>query len=407
MTVNVQRHDGKVSPSGWPVIYALLVILTFTSGLSFYNHTVIIDAFAAKQAFNVSSVSFAVTLFFLAAGFGGLAVSKLIEHFDPRISFCLGALLSSAALASLSIVDSIFWLYLVYILFGIGFSASALIPATTLVTQWFTKKRAVALSVASTGLSLGGVIITPASKALVENYGFDTSAIIMGIAYLIGVIPATLIWIKPAPRHDSEFSYDKKQMQSENNIAFKRSVASTKFWGISIAYIFLMMAQVGGIAHQVGLAREQVAEEYIKYILAILPWTSIIGRLIGGWLLDQFSIRVFAIYMMVIQIGSLSLLAFNSNAVTLCLGLAAFGTSVGNLLMLHPLLIADNFDSRAYNKLFSVSNLMSSWGTASGPTVVGLAYTFSGDDYGMAYAAIAAAGVIGLGCFLSVSKQTN
>ena len=63
--------------------------------------------------------------------------------------------------------------------------------------------------------------------------------------------------------------------------------------------------------------------------VAILPVASIVGRLIGGWLIDRMSIRVFAIGIMVLQAVSLTLLASGANVLTLCLGLAMFGASVG------------------------------------------------------------------------------
>ena len=61
-----------------------------------------------------------------------------------------------------------------YATFAVGFAASGLVPATTVVTRWFHVKRAVALSVASTGLSVGGIVITPFAKRFIDEYGLAT-----------------------------------------------------------------------------------------------------------------------------------------------------------------------------------------------------------------------------------------
>ncbi|MFT7295239.1 MAG: hypothetical protein ACI87Q_003100, partial [Pseudohongiellaceae bacterium] len=37
---------------GWKVAFALLGILTFTSGLSFYNHSIYLNALATNPAFD-------------------------------------------------------------------------------------------------------------------------------------------------------------------------------------------------------------------------------------------------------------------------------------------------------------------------------------------------------------------
>ena len=162
-----------------------------------------------------------------------------------------------------------------------------------------------------------------------------------------------------------------------------------------------MLAQVGGIAHQYGLAREQLDDAQTALVVAILPVASIVGRLIGGWVVERGSIKVFAVCMMLLQAGSLSMLASGFSVVTLCAGLFLFGASVGNLLMLQPLILAEAFGAREYARIFSVSNLMSSMGTAIGPALLGFVYVASDNRYMTPYLLASAAGCVGLMLFLS------
>ncbi len=406
---------------GWKIVIAIMALLTFTSGLSFYNHAIYLNALAAKPNFNVQTASLAVSLFFLSGGIAGLWVAKWVQEYDPRICISIGAVISCFSLSSLAFVQQVWQLYIAYIFFGVGFSASSLIPATTLVTRWFRRRRAMALSIASTGLSLGGVVLTPLCVLLVESLSFEVAAPLMGILYILAVIPIAWIWLRASPElmglqidgatdqpDTSEISTVTTAAETKNaapldlqqtamdGISFKQARATRFFWGISISYIFLMMAQVGGIAHQYGLAREMLSESQTAIAVAILPIASIVGRLIGGWLVDQMSIRLFAICMMILQAASLSLLAVGVNVFTLCLGLALFGATVGNLLMLQPLLIAEAFGIREYARIFAVANLMSSWGTAAGPALLGFAYAANANLYNLPYAIAASAGAAGL-----------
>jgi len=406
----------------------LLAMLTFATGLSFYNHAVILNALAQQPAFSVQSASFAVSLFFLSGGVAGLWVAKWVNDYDPRYCISFGALICATSLASLALVSTVWQLYLLYLVFGVGFSASNLIPATTLVTRWFHKKRAMALSIASTGLSLGGVLVTPICALLVESLGLSRAAPIMGLMYLLGVVPVSLFWLRPSPESvgllpDGEPSHDNgtpdtllsqdvrsketnRQVAEQSSarllpgVSFRDARRGRLFWAISISYIFLMMAQVGGISHQYGLARESLSEAQTALAVAILPIASIVGRLAGGWIIEQMSIRSFAIGMMILQVISLALLSGGFSPVSLCLGLASFGITVGNLLMLQPLLLAEAFGVREYPRIFAVSNFMSSWGTASGPAVLGLVYAASSNVYGAAYLVAGAAGLAGLMLFL-------
>ena len=401
---------------GWKIVAALLFLLTFTSGLSFYNHAIYLNALATQSNFDVSTASTAVSIFFLTGGVMGLFVARWVQEYDPRICITAGAIISFVSLSLLAYVSTVWQLFFIYALFGTGFSASSLIPATTLVTKWFHRRRAMALSVASTGLSLGGVILTPLSAVMVESLGFKIAAPLIGVIFLVGVVPVAWMYLRESPESmglhvdgdlpesiDESVTSDPPQV-IEGGITFKEARRRKFFWGVSLAYIFLMAAQVGGIAHQYGLARELLTEAETAIAVAILPVFSIIGRLLGGWIADRVSIRKFAISMMILQAASLSLLAGGFGIFTLFLGLAAFGATVGNLLMLQPLLIADAFGVKDYARIFSVSNLMSSWGTAMGPGVLGFVYATSGSLYQLPYFVAAGAGALGIVLFLMGGK---
>ena len=399
---------------GWKIVAAIFVLLTFTSGLSFYNHAIYLNALAEQPAFTVSIASSAVSIFFFTGGITGLFVAKWVQEYDPRICISVGALLSFLSLSVLAYVTTTWQLFLVYGLFGAGFSASSLIPATTLVTKWFRRRRAMALSISSTGLSLGGVILTPLSILMVESLGFEIAAPLIGVIYLLGVIPVAWMFLRVSPESmgllpdgeklNSQSADEEPRDNDEGGLYFRDVIRGRFFWGVSLAYIFIMAAQVGGIAHQYGLVREQLSEAETAIAVAILPVFSIIGRLAGGWIVDQMSIRKFAIIMMILQASSLSLLSTGFSVTTLCIGLAVFGASVGNLLMLQPLLIAEAFGVKDYARIFSVSNLMSSWGTAMGPAVLGFVYAANTNLYQLPYMVAAISGALGVGLFLAGGK---
>jgi len=421
----MSQEHAKTLYYGWKIVAAILFTLTFSSGLSFYNHSIYLNALAATPAFTVESASIAVSLFFFCGGIAGLLVAKWVQNYDPRYCLTGGAVISASALASLSFVSTVPQLYAVYCIFGMGFSASSLIPATTIVARWFKRRRAMALSIASTGLSLGGVILTPLCVLLVEKLSFQIAAPIMGIIYLVGVIPVSWIWLRPSPEsmglkidgdavdgeltdqdssagkpienaEKSEGKHSSGSAPIEDGLSFRQARLTRFFWGIAPAYVFLLMAQVGGIAHQYGLARETLTESQTALAVAILPVMSIVGRLLGGWIVDKVAIRQFALFIMALQISALVLLASGAGVWGLCIGLALFGCTVGNLLMLQPLLIAEAFGLREYARIFSVANLMSSWGTAAGPAVMGYVFALNNEHYSGAYLFAAAAGGLGL-----------
>src|SRR5256884_2068542 len=156
---------------GWYVVYAIGLVLMTTSGLAFYNLSVLLDAFVAERGFPVALPSGATASFFIASGAGGVFAAQLMDRMDARVIMIFGACVSAIALGSLSLLLWPWQLYAFHLLFGFCYGFCGLVPATTVVARWFEARRALALSIASTGLSLGGVLMAPLSAFLIQHFG--------------------------------------------------------------------------------------------------------------------------------------------------------------------------------------------------------------------------------------------
>ena len=104
---------------GWKIVAALFVILTFTSGLGFYNHSVILTALSSEVGFPLATVSGAVSVFFFVSGISGLIIGSLLEKYDVRVIIAFGSVLASMSLGAMGYVSETWQLYFLYVLFGI------------------------------------------------------------------------------------------------------------------------------------------------------------------------------------------------------------------------------------------------------------------------------------------------
>ncbi len=387
---------------GWKVVGALFVMLMFSSGFGFYNHSVIIQVLVKETDFAVTTASLAVTFFFLMSGVSGLVIAPLLEKYDVRLIVGFGALVSSGSLVALGYVSTLVELFIVYGLFGIGFSASGLLPSTTLVARWFETSRAKALSIASTGLSVGGVILTPFSAYVLDVLPRGTAFPGLGILYLVCVLPIAVIILRSYPGDIDQHADGAVGVSTLglSGIDAADAIRQHFFWGLSVSYVLTMAAQVGGITHQFGVLTERLTTGEAAWGIAIMPAFSVIGRLAGGFILAKVSTIKFTLLMMIIQSVSLLTIGVSDGIVSLYLALALFGVSVGNLLMLQPLLIAEIYGLKHYARLYSWSNLITVLGVSSGPILLGWLFGYSG-SYQLAYVvagvlAIASALLFGL-----------
>lgn len=389
---------------GWKIVAALFVVLTVSSGLGFYNQAVMMEAVVRERGFDVSSASLAVSLFFLASGLLGPPLAHVIERVDIRAIVVVGALLAAVCLAGIGSAESEAALIAWNVGFGAGFCASGLLPATTLVARWFEQRRAFALSIASTGLSVGGIVMTPASAALVGEIGIERATPWLGAVYLLGVAPLAAFILRDSPaaiglQPDGEGDARPRAAPAATG-SFGDVLRSRFFWVLGATYVFVMLAQVGGIAHQYGVVATLADERLAPWIIAVLPAFSIMGRLAGGVVIDRVSTSRFTAVMIALEVVSLALIAVADSVALLVAGLALFGATVGNLLMLQPLLIAEAFGAEHYARLFSISNLMSMLGVASGPWLMGIVLDETG-RYGDAYLLAVGAAIVALALFLT------
>ena len=104
------------------------------------------------------------------------------------------------------------------------------------------------------------------------------------------------------------------------------------------------------------------------------------------------------VFNLLVQICALLWLGLATSAEALVAGALMFGASIGNLLMLQPLLIAEAFGLRDYGRIFALANAVTMLGVAAGPLVIGLLYDFGG-GYAVAYpvaAGLSVAALLGL-----------
>lgn len=376
---------------GWFVVGGLFVILTITSGLAFYNMSVYMSALVEAKGFPVSRVSAAIAAFFVASGLGGVVAGRLLTAFDPRLTLVLGGVLGAGSLYLVGRVDALWQLFVVYLFFGVGHACCALVPSTTLVTRWFQARRSVALSIASTGLSLGGILITPASATYIERVGLAAASELFALIWLIGVIPVALLVIRQPPAPPMA---EGETATAPDGWRYDHAVRSRWFLAITGGWVLVMLAQVGAISHLFNLASVRASPATAATVVSLMASASILGRFAGGWLITRIDARKFALACMVGQCMSLSALAGAQGDVGLWLASLAFGATVGNLLMLQPLLLAELFGGRDYSRIYGLSQLLSTLGVASGPALLGLLFDVNGrylEAFGLAAGASAVA----------------
>ena len=357
------------SPRGaWWLVVGVFLILMLSSGLGFYNLSVYLKVLG-ERGFSVGQVSMAIGVFFLVGGVVGPFIGRFLQHFDARWVIALGAVLGGGALLLLPMADNTLEIYLVYALFGVGYTSTSLIPATTLITRWFgAKQRAMAMSIASTGLSVGGALLTPLTVGLLATVAFEWVMVMVATLWCVGILVIGLLLVRSWPASLSAES----SPGSFDGIAYGEATRSRFFIASTLAFVLIMGTQVGGIAHLFNRGAEIVTDVTASLAVTTLAVMSVCGRFLGGVLVGRVPIITFTLLNLVGQTVGLTIVGFAADPAWLLGGAALFGFTIGNLLMLQPLILAEAFGVADYPRIYSMSQAVTMLGVAAGPAAMGV-----------------------------------
>ena len=368
---------------GWAVLLATGYSLMIGAGFIFYAMSVLLENIVSTTGYSVAQVSTANTIFLLTAGFAGLAVSELISRFDVRYTICAGTLVILLAFWLLPDARSLTEIYLCYVLIGLGYAMTALIPATTLVARWFIRRRALALALTQSGLSLGGVVLTPLLAGMIGEAGLAAIRGPIPVVMVIMIIPLSLLLMRPDPHllglHPDGDAVDPDATPaSQVGMSVQQALRTRFFWWSATGAIFALASQVGTIAHIYNWGLERSDAATAAATLALMAFCSLTGRLICGAFLDRINIYPFVLTLYLLQAVAMLGIAFAEGQVMVTAMTVLFGVTVGNILMSQPLLIGKAFGVKDFPRILSANQLMMNGGVAFGPILIGLMYDFGG-----------------------------
>ena len=395
---------------GWRVVAGCFFVLLVNSGLAFYGLSVYLNAFSKEQDWPLGSISFAVTIFFVVGGLFGLVAARLIARFDVRAVIISGAFICGASLAAVGQVVSQWQLYIAYALFAVGYALCGLVPTTTVVTRWFHQKRSVALSVASTGLSVGGIVLTPVAKRLIDDNGLSASTPWLGLVFVAATVPVTLLLVRPDPVADG-FAPDGERLAvgasppAPTGTTYPDAVSSRFYRAVTSGYVLALGAQVGGIQQLVKLVEDRTDQRTAQFSITVLAATSVVARLLGGRLVANMPMMRFTVVVAGLQAVALVGVGLSQQTMLIYASIVLFGMTIGNLLMMQPLLIAERFGVLDYPRIFGRSQAITIVGVAGGPLIVGWLYDVFG-SYQMPYVVAAAICAVGTAILSTAGPAT-
>lgn len=370
----------------WILASAFLCVFIF-SGSSVGVFSLFVKYLQTDFGWGRGEIMIAFSLLFMVMGLAAPFVGGLIDRYGVRGVIAIGAFVGGLSFASLSLMQNLWHFYSAYMVIGMAMAAIGQIPASTLVSNWFKKRRGTAIGIMSTGIGAGVLVLAPlVSGYLMPSFGWR--AVYLFLAALMWLlIPLALIVLRTKPAEmglypDGVVTLDNvietKTATSVTGLSLKMALGTSAFWLIAVSFFINGFSQLGVIQNQVPHLQD------IGYPLATasaaltaLGLGSAIGKFAFGWLCDQippkYACAISIVFLVVATIIFINVKPASPVAI-IWLYAIILGLGAGGWLPTMSMLITTNFGLTAYGAIFGMITLAQSVGGGFGPPFAGFMY---------------------------------
>jgi MFS transporter, OFA family, oxalate/formate antiporter len=353
--LKMDNSRGSIIFYGWFIAMVVFMANFMATGTGFYVFNAFMKPLVAERGWTYTQVNMTLMIGPAIGLVSQLIFGTLVVKHGPRIIMTFGPLVSGVSFIMLGRTEGLLGFYAFYILLCLGNGAMSGIVGSTVVNNWFIKKRGAAMGFATAGISLSGVILPIIALAILENSGLAAAYQWIGCGILI-MCPVSLLVIRDWPekyglRPDGE-AIEVNGTDNESlvngmqppDIKLSSLIKLQSYWNIGFAYGLILIG-VAGLMSQLSIRFEHMdyKPEKAMMMMGATALMGTFGKFAWGFLCDHIHPKkVVAMLMVFGGIGLGFVLIRGSNIATVTF-ILVFGFSMGGVLSTFPIIIAHYF----------------------------------------------------------------
>ena len=371
---------------GWWVVVATSLIHFWGAGVFGLGFTAFFTPLVREFQWSYAATSFAASFRSLESGIAAPVVGFLTDRFGARRLIVMGVVLAGLGCMLLSRINSLWSYYATFVLVSIGLSMAFPLPGFTAVTNWFSRRRGIAMGIVTAALSAGGVLI-PLITWLITRYGWRETLVIIGIGWWVLGIPLSLM-VRQRPERYGYLPDGEQRLRKEidtqvrceqscldgdgSGFGVREATKTRSFWILALVSTFSSVAISAMHLHVMpALISIQMPPEVASSVAALLWVTGVPGRLGFGWLGDRMDKRYLLASALLLQALGLLVFAYTNNLVHAIVFLILFGPGSAAAITLRLAMQAEYFGRKAFGSIMGVMQGIHMVGTMLGPVFVG------------------------------------
>lgn len=371
---------------GWIILGCVCCAGLSRQGGAVATLSVFVAPMSQEFGWSRTAISGAVSLGGLLAALLSPSIGRLLDREGPRRVLCIAVLTTGAAVLGLSQVSSLWMFYLLFVIARVNFAVPFDLGIYGAVSNWFVARRPFAMSIATTGLTLG-LVILPLIAQLAANAGGGWRAgwMAIGVTVLVvGFVPSFLFLVR---KPEDVGQVPDRQVSAGASPAPMREPVFTRaqalrtpaFWLLSLFTLLAYPVQAGVSLHQAPFLIERgLSPTFAAAVVSFFSIGSGIASLLFGMIPRRIAVRYrLALVGLLLGLGSALLLGAHGPDTALPAA-GVFGLGVGGLLSMLPLAWADYFGRSSFGAIRGIALSIQVLSQATGPLLSGVLRDMTG-----------------------------
>ena len=375
---------------GWWIVITSAILLTLMSLTVFQGLGTVLVSLERQYGWSRTALSGAFSLARVEGAILGPIEGVLVDRVGTRRMVLIGFILMGLGFVWLSQVDTLWEFYAAFMTISLGSGLGGWLAIVAMVNNWFEKRRSFAMSIAMSGIHLGGLLV-PIFALSIENYEFSATTIGVGIILLIVVGPATwIIRSKPedmglAPdgvsivKESGELLGTSDPSEDESDFTVMQALKTPAFWILTVTQISSSVSIVTLALHLVpkltdmGMTLSSAGTVVLVYTVVALPAQSI-----AGYLAERLPKIIMISFFLFLQGAGIALIALFDNVIMAYLFAFLYGIGFGGRTPLITAIRGDYFGRKAFATIMGVSQFPMNLAMIVAPLFAGYMFDTTG-----------------------------